>query len=139
MPACLPEGRDEATTPLKKLAVLLMAVGIALSGGLGAPLASADEHREIVAPLPISDHDNPLVRQMCWRIPACPLSILFLAPLIMVGVVVKAGGRHPAIITLAGGGTFAGFMVVLQPNAFSFILLGAVSLASLMLWRMVKT
>ena len=75
---------------------------------------------------------------MCWRIPACPLSILFLAPLIMVGVVVKAGGRHPAIITLAGGGTFAGFMVVLQPNAFSFILVGVVGLASLMLWQMVK-
>ena len=123
---------------MKKLAVLLI-VGIALSGGLGAPLASADEPREPVAPLPISDHDNPLVQKMCWRIPACPLSILFLAPLVMVGAVVWAGGRNPAIITLAGGGTFAGFMVVLDPNAFSFILLGAVSLASLMLWRMVKT
>ena len=105
---------------------------------LSGPLASADEHREPVEPLPISDHDHPLVQKMCWRIPACPLSIIFLAPLIMVALVVKAGGRHPAVITLAGGGTFAGFMVVLQPNAFSFILVGVVGLASLMLWQMVK-
>ena len=101
---------------------------------LADSLASADT-RETVEPYPISDHEDPFVRKMCWRLPACPLSTIFLAPLIMVAVVVKAGGRHPAVITLAGGGTFAGCMVLLQPNAFAFILVGAVGLASLMLWR----
>ena len=74
-----------------------------------------------------------------WRIPGCPLSIIFLAPFTMVAVVVKGGGRHPAVITLAGGGTFAGLMVVLQPNAFAFILGVVVGLAALMLWQMVKS
>ena len=121
-----------------RLAVLLVAMTV-MAAYLSGPLASADEHREPVEPLPISDHENPIVQKMCWRIPGCPLSIIFLAPFIMVAVVVKAGGRHPAIITLAGGGTFAGLMVVLQPNAFAFILVGVVGLAALMLWQMVKS
>ena len=94
--------------------------------------------RKGVEALPISDDENPFVRRICWRFPGCPLSAIFLAPLIMIGVVLKAGGRHPALITLAGGGTFAGAIVLLNPNPFTFIIVGAVAAASFLLWRVVK-
>ena len=75
-------------------------------GGVAA-LAHRDEHREIVAPLPISDHDNPFVQNAVKSIailldPGLPLtSILFLAPLQravddrMVVLTRPGAGRHP--------------------------------------------
>ena len=54
-------------------------------GGVAA-LAHRDEHREIVAPLPISDHDNPLVqntvKSMAILLDAgIPLTVSVLNPL----------------------------------------------------------
>ena len=58
--------------------------------------------------LPLSETGDPFVDRICWRLPGCPLTVIFMAPLIMVGVVLKAGAKHPAMIALAFFGTFAG-------------------------------
>ena len=93
---------------------------------------------EAVPPLPLSEHPDPFVRQLCWRIPGCPLSIIFLAPLIAVGSVIKAGGRHPALL----GGTFFGVLcggfVLLDPNPFTIVIMLAVAGSSFVLWRLLR-
>ena len=94
--------------------------------------------REEEEALPLKETGNPFVDRICWRFPGCPLSVIFSGPLIMVGTVSRLGGRHPALLTLAGAGTFAGLMVLFDPNPFTFVIVGLVAVAVLMLWRLVK-
>ena len=113
-----------------------------LSAVLAAVLATASstsaEERQPVEALPLSESGDPFVDRLCWRFPGCPLSVIFVAPLIMVATVYKAGGRHPALLTLAGGGTFAGALVLLAPNPFTFFTVGAVAVASFILWKVTQ-
>lgn len=95
--------------------------------------------RTPVNPLPLKEDPNPWVEKLCWRLPACPLSIVFLSPLIAMGAVIQAGSRNPALIGLAGGAAFAGFMILLDPNPFAFFTMGLVVLASFLIWRLART
>ena len=120
-------------------ALLLIAAALALVLMLAAPTsAQAQEERQPVEALPLSESGDPFIDKLCWRFPGCPLSVIFAAPLIMVAAVWKAGGKHPALLTLAGGGTFAGALVLLAPNPFTFFTVAAVAVASFVLWVVLK-
>ena len=91
-----------------------------------------------VLPPPLSDHDNPFVQRFCGRIPGCPESVIFIAPIIAVIAVFAAGGRNPAILLFIGGGVMAIFLVILSPNIFTFLFIAMVAVASLLLWKFMR-
>lgn len=145
----------KALTPRKRLAWIALAVIVAFALGYGyayaiygdtypgkvkpAAAQGFEEPPKANNPLPLNDSDNPFVAKMCWRLPACPLTILFGAPLVMVAAVWSAGGRHPALLIMSGAATFFGFMVLLQPNPFTVIAMGLVSIGGFLAWRTVRT
>ena len=95
--------------------------------------------REGVDAPPLNESGSSFVDRMCWRLPGCPTSLITLAPIIAVLAVIKAGFTHPAAIVGTGGGVFALFLILMAPNAFAFLILGAVAVSSLVLWKAVST
>ena len=101
-------------------------------------VASSSEESETVKPHPLNDSENEFVRTICWRIPGCPASVLFIAPVVSVVAVFAAGGRHPALLLFIGGGMFGLFLVLLLPNIFTFLFVGAVGVCTLLLWKFLR-
>ena len=103
----------------------------------GTPSAAAIGDGPVLPP-PLSEHDNPFVQRFCGRIPGCPESVIFIAPIIAVIAVFAAGGRNPAILLFIGGGVMAIFLVILSPNIFTFLFIAMVAVASLLLWKFMR-
>ena len=112
--------------------------------GDGTPSSSVTESpsatttptgRLTIAPAPLSEHENKFVREFCGRIPGCPASVIFLAPVIALTAAFLAGSKNPALLLGIGGGTMSLFMVILDPNIFTFLFVALVGLMSVVLWK----
>lgn len=90
-----------------------------------------------VEPLPLYDGDNALAKKLCYRLPGCPPSLVFLVPLVV------AAGLMGAVrnVGIALGGGAIAYLVLgtlLMPNPFIYIFFVAAMGAAVLLWRMVR-
>ena len=86
----------------------------------------------------LSENEDEFIRRLCWRLPGCPASAVFLAPIIVAGFMLSAGVRHPAGLLGAAVAAYGVAAVFLLPNIFTliFTLLGAGS--AVIIWRMMR-
>ena len=90
-----------------------------------------------LAEFPIYDGDNEIARDLCWRFPGCPASLVFLVPVIVGGIILSIT-RHPAL-TLGGGAVV--YMILgtlLTPNVFVYLFFGLAMGAAVLLWRVTR-
>ena len=119
-------------------ALLLLGALLALAvWSVGA--ATAQEETPVpVSQEPRDAEGEDLVNTMCWRVPACPASIIFLGPMIVAGMSFSLGAREPLLLGGIAGAVFIALLVVAFPNPFLFVVFGGSVLAAVLIWTFMR-
>ena len=64
-----------------------------------------------------------LAETLCWRIPACPMSLIFLLPLVAVGMSFSLGLRNPFALTGLAFFVMGAMLLLANPNPFLLVVM----------------
>ena len=106
------------------------AAGVATAQEDGPPVTVSQDPRDV--------EGEALVNTMCWRIPACPASIIFLGPMIVAGMSFSLGAREPLLLGGIAAAVFIALLVVAFPNPFLFVVLGGSVAAAVIIWTFMR-
>ena len=89
-------------------------------------------------PLPLYSGDNPTAQRLCYRLPGCPGSLVFLAPLVVAGTLFGFGVRSAPLLLGAGTIVYFSLGVLLMPSVWIYLFTLVGGGACVLLWRVLR-